>query len=90
VDAPRQEPGPDHRHGEDDRAGHVPAPRRGLLRVKSRRPPARCRKDGSSSSSADSAETMMIACSECELPIHGIRMKLVTSEPAIAPTVLAA
>src|SRR4051812_7575372 len=40
--------------------------------------------------SADNAETMMITCSACDVPIHGIRMKLVTSDPAIAPTVLAA
>ena len=39
---------------------------------------------------ADSADTTMITCSACEVPIHGIRMKLVRSDPAIAPTVLAA
>src|SRR5213078_3553458 len=46
--------------------------------------------DGSSISSADSAETMTITCSECDVPIQGMRMKLVTSDPAIAPTVFAA
>src|SRR4051812_10928682 len=40
--------------------------------------------------SADSADTMMITCSACDVPIHGIRMKLVTSDPRIAPTVFAA
>ena len=46
--------------------------------------------DGSSISSADSADTMMMTCSVCELPIHGIRTKLVTIEPTMAPTVFAA
>src|SRR5262245_10498713 len=45
---------------------------------------------GSSSRSADRADTTMSTCCECELPIHGTRMKLVTSEPAMAPTVFAA
>src|SRR5262249_32332087 len=45
---------------------------------------------GSSISSADSADVMMITCSLCELPIHGISTKLVTSDPTIAPTVFAA
>ena len=46
--------------------------------------------DGSSISSADSAAAMMMTCSECELPIHGISTKLVASEPTMAPTVFAA
>src|SRR5438034_8493207 len=33
---------------------------------------------------------MISTCSECELPIQGTSTKLVTSEPAIAPTVFAA
>src|SRR4051794_3004094 len=40
--------------------------------------------------SAESADTMMITCSACDVPIQGIRMKLVINEPAMAPTVLAA
>src|SRR5579872_4425882 len=45
---------------------------------------------GSSMISADSADTMMITCSECELPIQGTSTKLVASDPTIAPTVFAA
>src|ERR1051326_6076170 len=45
---------------------------------------------GSSTTSAESAETMMTTCSLWELPIHGTRTKLVASDPTIAPTVLAA
>jgi hypothetical protein len=41
-------------------------------------------------SRAESADTMISACSACELPIHGTRTKLVIIEPAIAPTVFAA
>ena len=40
--------------------------------------------------SAESAEMMTMTCSACEVPIQGIRMKLVASEPTIAPTVFAA
>src|SRR5262245_18629854 len=46
--------------------------------------------DGSSMSSADSADTMSDDCSAWELPIHGTRTKLVAIEPTMAPTVFAA
>src|SRR5207247_3289269 len=39
---------------------------------------------------ADNAEMMIKTCVECELPIHGTRTKVTTSEPTIAPTVFAA
>ena len=45
---------------------------------------------GSSINRDESAHVMMITCCVCELPIHGMRMKLAISEPAIAPTVFAA
>ena len=46
--------------------------------------------DGSSISSAATAEMMTITCWVRSVPIHGISTKLVIIDPAIAPTVLAA
>src|SRR5262249_28451551 len=46
--------------------------------------------DGSSIISAEIAETTIITCCACEVPIHGIRTKLTMSDPRIAPTVFAA
>src|SRR5712692_2856184 len=46
--------------------------------------------DGSSISSAESADTIISACSAWELPIRGTSTNVVISDPTMAPTVFAA
>ena len=75
VDAARQQAGRDHARRRAPRCRRCSsALRPAVASARAAVPPAY---DGSSISSADSADTMMITCSVCELPIHGIRTKLV-------------
>src|SRR5262245_2706217 len=46
--------------------------------------------EGSSISSAEIADATISTCCACDVPIHGTSTKLATSDPRIAPTVLAA